>query len=321
MHEPIGHVPGRAGGARLRCVVALALLAGLLAAQSAAAAQAPASAPGPPRSVPDRGAGRDSAAVVSRLAKVDYADVSRACGNINSPWAYRGPVGRNKSVKSYGTHRADRAWAKGFAEAMLMGASIDSAWKSPSGEVSCDPKTAPPVYLIRFVHQTGHTITDSGEEITMALVRFDVGSLVLFDAEEPLGLITMGARADTLWAALGRLIEDDPLLRGPRPSPVPPDTTRAAVEYVFVEELPEALKRVAPRYPLTAVNFGIDGMVFLQVLVGADGTVHDALVISGPPVLRDPALEAIWKWKFKPARAGGKPTPVWVAIPVKFSLR
>ncbi len=321
MLEPIGRVPGRAGGARLRCAVAFAVFAVLFAAQSAAAARAPASAPGPPRSVPDRSPGRDSAAVVSRLAKVDYADVSRACGNMNSPWAYRGPVGRHMSVKSYGTHRAHRAWAKGFAEAMLMGASIDSVWKAPSAQVSCDPKTAPPVYLIRFVHQGGHTITDSGEEITMGLVRFDVGSLVLFDAEEPLGLITMGARADTLWAALGRLIEDDPMLRGPRPSPVPPDTTSASVQFVRVDELPEALERVAPHYPMTARTFEIDGMVFVQALVGADGAVHDAFVITGPPVLRDPALEAIWKWKFRPASAGGKPVPVWVAIPVKFTLR
>jgi len=44
-------------------------------------------------------------------------------------------------------------------------------------------------------------------------------------------------------------------------------------------------------------------------------------VITGPPVLRDHALEAIWKWRVKPASAGGNPVPVCVAIPVKFTLR
>jgi outer membrane biosynthesis protein TonB len=32
-------------------------------------------------------------------------------------------------------------------------------------------------------------------------------------------------------------------------------------------------------------------------------------------------MEAVRQWKFKPASTAGKPLAVWVAIPVKFTLR
>jgi protein TonB len=88
----------------------------------------------------------------------------------------------------------------------------------------------------------------------------------------------------------------------------------------YVDELPDALEKVAPYYPESARLQGIDGLVWVMAKVGTDGDVHDAIVQGGPAELRDESLEAVWKWKFKPAMRKGEPVVVWVMVPVKFTL-
>ena len=46
-------------------------------------------------------------------------------------------------------------------------------------------------------------------------------------------------------------------------------------DYVYVEELPEAITKVNPVYPDIAREAGVDGTVMVQALVGKDGKVKD----------------------------------------------
>jgi protein TonB len=91
-------------------------------------------------------------------------------------------------------------------------------------------------------------------------------------------------------------------------------------EYVFVEELPEAITKVAPQYPDIAREAGVDGTVMIQALVGKDGKVHDARVVKSIPMLDKAAEAAVRQWVFKPALSNNKPVAVWVAVPVHFAL-
>ncbi len=91
-------------------------------------------------------------------------------------------------------------------------------------------------------------------------------------------------------------------------------------EYVYVEELPEAITKVAPQYPDIAREAGVDGSVMVQALVGKDGKVHDVKVVKSIPMLDQSAVTAVKQWVFKPALSNNKPVAVWVAVPVKFSL-
>jgi protein TonB len=91
-------------------------------------------------------------------------------------------------------------------------------------------------------------------------------------------------------------------------------------EYVYVEELPEAIEKVPPEYPDEARLNRIEGTVIVQALVGRDGRVKETKVTQSVPGLDAAALTAIAQWKFKPAEAYGKPIAVWVAVPVKFRL-
>jgi TonB family protein len=114
------------------------------------------------------------------------------------------------------------------------------------------------------------------------------------------------------------------------PTPPPPTAIPAPPrgklpgpeDYVYVEKLPEAITTVAPEYPQVARESGMEGTVIVRALVDVDGRVVDAFVAQGDiAVLNGPAVASVRKWTFKPARAGGAPVAVWVAVPVRFSLR
>jgi len=59
--------------------------------------------------------------------------------------------------------------------------------------------------------------------------------------------------------------------------------------------------KVQPVYPELAHKMNITGTVKIEVVVACNGTVKDARVVGGHPVLATSALEAAKKWRFEPA--------------------
>ena len=101
----------------------------------------------------------------------------------------------------------------------------------------------------------------------------------------------------------------------------PPEPELPKVDgYQYYEDPPEVLKAVEPAYPEIARQAGLEGLVTLKLLVGTDGRVHGVVVADGVPVLNDAAVQAAWRYLFKPALAGGRPVAVWVAVPFRFRL-
>ena len=99
------------------------------------------------------------------------------------------------------------------------------------------------------------------------------------------------------------------------PPPAPDTGDPKLGEYVYVEELPEAIHKANPEYR------GVDGTVLVQALVGSDGSVTDTKVVKSVAGLDEAAVAAVMQWRFKPAMAKGKPVAVWVAIPIRFQAR
>jgi len=62
-----------------------------------------------------------------------------------------------------------------------------------------------------------------------------------------------------------------------------------------------AKSKVQPEYPALAKKMNIAGTVKIEVVVSPNGTVKDARVIGGHPVLATAALDAARKWRFEPA--------------------
>lgn len=77
-----------------------------------------------------------------------------------------------------------------------------------------------------------------------------------------------------------------------------------------------------PQYPDSARREGKEGRVLLRVLVDEEGRTKAVEVntSSGHDMLDQAATEALKKWRFVPARAGGKPVEAWVKVPIEFQL-
>lgn len=61
--------------------------------------------------------------------------------------------------------------------------------------------------------------------------------------------------------------------------------------------------RIAPTYPDLAKKMHIQGVVKVEAIVRANGTVKSTRAIGGNPVLIDAATDAVSKWKFEPSAA------------------
>ncbi len=87
------------------------------------------------------------------------------------------------------------------------------------------------------------------------------------------------------------------------------------------DEKPVPVKTPPPKYPSQMRSEGVDGMVAVRVVIGVDGKVKSAEVAkSNRPEFEAPAVEAVQKWTFKPAKKDGEPVECKIVIPIRFSL-
>jgi protein TonB len=80
------------------------------------------------------------------------------------------------------------------------------------------------------------------------------------------------------------------------------------------------VKPTAPVYPEQARAAGIEGTVTMRGLIGRDGMLKDIEVLSGPPELRQAAVDAAAKWEYEPYRLNGVPVEVTTTVTVNFRL-
>jgi len=69
------------------------------------------------------------------------------------------------------------------------------------------------------------------------------------------------------------------------------------------EMVRRAKTKVQPSYPELAHKMNISGIVKIEVTVAPNGTVKEARVVGGHPVLAQSALDAAKRWRFEPAAA------------------
>ena len=78
------------------------------------------------------------------------------------------------------------------------------------------------------------------------------------------------------------------------------------------------LKSVPPVYPPFARSSHTAGDVTVDALIDANGNVTDLKAVSGPPILRQAAMEAVRQWKYDPARLDGRPVAIRLSLTVRF---
>ncbi len=108
--------------------------------------------------------------------------------------------------------------------------------------------------------------------------------------------------------------------------PPPPEQTvieepeEEILEYFMVETKPEIIKQVTPDYPKVALKAGIEGTVILKVLIDKDGSVAQATAVKGKEIFQKAALNAIYQYRFSPARQNDRPVKVYLVMPIRFRL-
>jgi len=92
-------------------------------------------------------------------------------------------------------------------------------------------------------------------------------------------------------------------------------------DFVPVEKQPVPVKQVQPAYPEIARRAGVEGTVWVKILVDKEGKAKKAVIMkSDAEIFNDPAIEAAKQWVFTPALMNNGPVAVWAAVPFRFKL-
>jgi TonB family protein len=98
----------------------------------------------------------------------------------------------------------------------------------------------------------------------------------------------------------------------------------AAMSSIEPVKLTESIARglltqsVDPAYPDGGKAAGQRGTVVLQVLIGRDGAVQDAMFMQGSLVFARAAITAVKQWRFKPYLLNGRPVAVQSLVTLNF---
>ncbi len=91
-------------------------------------------------------------------------------------------------------------------------------------------------------------------------------------------------------------------------------------DFSIYDEPPVLLSKIKLKYPEEAKSKGIEGKVFLKLIISKTGTVEKVEVLKGIPELNQAAMDAVKNLKLKPAKYKGKPVRAVVRIPIDFKL-
>jgi protein TonB len=61
--------------------------------------------------------------------------------------------------------------------------------------------------------------------------------------------------------------------------------------------------------------------VVLQIAIGEDGSVIEALVLRSIPMLDQAAIDAVIQWVYQPTLLNGMPVEVEMTVTINFTLR
>ena len=133
--------------------------------------------------------------------------------------------------------------------------------------------------------------------------------------EEPVALplsASVNASSQTNPAALSAVVAQAPTNAAVLVPEVPKQRLISPAKLMF---------SVPAQYPAVARQLRTEGEVVLNLEIDVSGKVSDAKVISGAPMLRTAALDAVRRWKYEPATLANKPVPSTQTVKVDFRLK
>jgi len=127
-------------------------------------------------------------------------------------------------------------------------------------------------------------------------------------------LIKFSARAE---AIVVEVLSNGAVNNAGKPTPALDEAQPSPGQVRFAANL---VQEVRPVYPQVAKDNKLQGVVVLEVDVAANGTVSDATVVTGPPLLVKPALDAVRQWVYKPTLLAGQPVEAVSTVTFNFAL-
>jgi periplasmic protein TonB len=108
------------------------------------------------------------------------------------------------------------------------------------------------------------------------------------------------------------------------PAPKPPVVVRAKptgpVRVSAGVAAGQLLAPIQPVYSAIARMTHVQGTVVIDAVISKDGTVEQARVVSGSPLLTEAALSAVSRARYRPYRLNGQPIAVETTIHIIFTL-
>jgi protein TonB len=235
---------------------------------------------------------------------------------------------------SYGTRRAFATGA-GFAGQAALAAFLVIApmiWPQvlPRPQLTMSitpPKAAPPEHIVTVKPQASHSAAPIFRSDLLIPSRMPSKPQPIVDVAEPPGSavaigVPGGVDGMVGSALLDSLLHEVDAI--PRPAAKGPEPKAAveAVKRIRVSSLDPGrlIHMVQPIYPSIAKSAHISGTVELRALIGTDGRVRELSVVSGHPLLRNAALDAVRQWIYKPPSLGGESVEIVAPIAVIFRL-
>jgi protein TonB len=84
---------------------------------------------------------------------------------------------------------------------------------------------------------------------------------------------------------------------------------------------PKKIRDVRPEYPPIARDAGVTGVVIIEILIDAAGSVAEGRVLRSIPLLDQAALDAVKDWRFAPVMLNGEPRAAIMTVTVNFTLQ
>jgi TonB family protein len=82
---------------------------------------------------------------------------------------------------------------------------------------------------------------------------------------------------------------------------------------------PVPVRKVDPKYPQTLRNENVEGEVVLYAIIRRDGSVDSIQLLKGvEPELDQNAMEALTRWRFRPATRNGAPVELETVVHIPF---
>jgi protein TonB len=105
-----------------------------------------------------------------------------------------------------------------------------------------------------------------------------------------------------------------------------PELPRLVIDPIYslkeVDQLPAPISQANPVYPRTLRTQRLEGSVDVGFVITAKGSIQDPHAVSSTHEgFEQAAIDAVKKWKFKPAMKDGKPVSTKVLVTVTFSLK